>query len=218
MPKLKSRAPSTVGRLNVKTPPVWQGAKIGVMGGSFNPPHEGHVVVARTALRRLGLDRVWWLTTPGNPLKSHDELAPLNKRMSAVKNLTADPRMIVTSFEDQLGTPYTAATLSFLKSRYPCAQFIWLMGADNLATFHRWQRWRDIATQIPIAVIDRPNWTQKALASPTAQILNRWRIPEAKAATLITRPPPCWVFLTTRLSPLSSTALRAAANRELALK
>lgn len=218
MLKIKSRAPSTFGRLNVKTPPVWPDAKIGVMGGSFNPPHDGHVVVARTALRRLGLDRVWWLTTPGNPLKSHDELAPLDERMAAVRNLTTDPRMIVTSFEDQLATPFTAATLSFLISRYRAAHFVWLMGADNLATFHRWQRWRGIALQMPIAVIDRPNWTQKALASPAAQILKPWRLPEEKASTLVGGDPPRWVFLTTRLSPLSSTALRANSDPDLVLK
>lgn len=179
------------------------------MGGSFNPPHEGHLIVARTALKRLQLDWLWWLVTPGNPLKQHDELAPLPARISAIRAMTQDPRMVLTSFEERLQTPYTAATLAFLKRRHRDAHFVWIMGADNLATFHRWQNWRDIAAAMPLAVVDRPGWRLAAMASPAARALARYRINEADAATLAFKRPPAWTFLTTRLSPLSSTEMRS---------
>lgn len=201
--------PHSFGSIEVRTPLVVPGQRIGVMGGSFNPPHEGHLIVARTALKRLQLDWLWWLVTPGNPLKTHDDLAPLDARMSAIRSMTSDPRMVLTSFEDQLGTPYTAATLSFLKLRYRSARFVWVMGADNLATFHRWQRWRDVATTMPFAVVDRPGWCLAALASPAARVLAKYRIDEANASSLALCQPPAWTFLTTRLSPLSSTELRS---------
>lgn len=182
------------------------------MGGSFNPPHEGHLIVARTALRRLQLDWLWWLVTPGNPLKSHSELASIQSRLTAVRKMTADPRMVLTSFEEQLHTPYTAATLSFLKLRHRDARFVWIMGADNLATFHRWQRWRDVALTMPFAVVDRPGWRLAALASPAARVLAKYRISEADAGSLPLHSPPAWTFLTTRLCALSSTELRSHNN------
>ncbi len=198
------------GSLSVKTPLVLPGQRIGVMGGTFNPPHEGHVVVARTALKRLNLDRVWWLVTPGNPLKSHDGLAPVEERMAAARDLISDPRMIMTAFERVLGTPYTAATLQFLVTRYPTVKFVWVMGADNLATFHHWQRWRDIAAAMPFAVVDRPGWHLTPLYAPAARAFARHRVPERDASDLVNRPPPAWTFLTTRLSALSSSAIREA--------
>jgi len=196
---------------SIPTPHAWPGARIGIMGGSFNPPHEGHLVVARTALRRLRLDMLWWLVTPGNPLKTGHGLPDLKKRMKAVEALATDPRMIVTGFESELGTPYTAATIGFLTSSHPRTQFVWVMGADNLATFHRWQNWREIAASVPMAVIDRPGWRFPALASPGARALAARRIPETQAARLPGLVPPAWVFLTTRLSNQSSTALRGGA-------
>ncbi len=183
------------------------------MGGSFDPPHDGHVVVAETALRRLGLSRVWWLITPGNPLKDHDGLAPLNERMEAARKLAPDPHFIMTAFETELGTPYTAATLAFLKRRFPATRFVWVMGADNLATFHNWQHWRQIADTFPIAVVDRPGWHLPALAQTAAHVLGPNRIPEAAAKTLCRRRPPAWTFLTMRLSTLSSTSLRRRKTR-----
>lgn len=192
----------------VRTPPVWPGARIGLMGGSFNPPHEGHQIVARTALRRLHLDRLWWVVTPGNPLKSHDELQSLAERLEAVEAMARHPAMVTTALEVDLGTPYTAATIDFLVGRHPSTRFVWIMGADNLATFHRWQRWKDIAAMVPIAVVDRPNWHFPALSSPAARALARYRVHERDAAKLPLRAPPAWVFLTTRLSKQSSTALR----------
>ena len=118
------------------------------MGGTFNPPHEGHVLISHTAIRRLGLDQLWWVVTPGNPLKVNDELPPLADRMALCQRIVDDSRVIITGFEADLATPYTAATLAFLKQRFATTHFVWVMGADNLAGFHRWQRWRGIAEMI----------------------------------------------------------------------
>lgn len=198
--------------LFVRTPPVSPGQRIGIMGGSFNPPHDGHLIVARTALRRLRLDQLWWLVTPGNPLKSRDGLAPLEQRLAGCRALAGgDRRMHVTAFEADLGSPYTAKTLQFLKRRYPAARFVWVMGADNLAHFHRWQNWRGIARSMPIAVVDRPRWRFKALASRAAHGLKGRQQPELGAGSLASMGTPAWVFLTSKLSPLSSTELRREA-------
>lgn len=197
--------------MRVKPPLALAGQRVGIMGGSFNPPHEGHAIVAVTAMKRLDLDQLWWVVTPGNPLKSANGLPPQSQRMAAARRLASAPGMKVTGFERELGTPYTAATLAFLKRRYPGVHFVWVMGADNLAGFHRWQRWRQIAAQMPIAVVDRPGWRLRALAGRAAQALWRTRLAETKAALLPTSAPPKWVFLTSRLSHLSSTQLRAKA-------
>lgn len=195
--------------MRVKTPLALPGQCIGIMGGSFNPVHEGHRIVAETAMKRLGLDQLWWAVTPGNPLKEHNGLAPLANRMAACASMARNPRMKITAFESQLGSPYTAVTLSFLTNRYPACRFVWVMGADNLASFHRWQNWHSIAASMPIAVVDRPGWRHRALASLAAGALSRARISEAGAKTLYKHKTPAWVFLTSRLSNLSSTALRS---------
>lgn len=184
------------------------------MGGSFNPPHAAHAMIAREALKRLRLDRLWWVVTPGNPLKANSGLPSQAIRMRACRALASHPRMEVTGFESELGSPYTAVTLAFLRKRYPATRFVWVMGADNLAQFHRWQDWEDIARSWPIAVIDRPGWRLEALAAQGAQSLSPRRLPEAQAASLARCRPPVWSFLTSRLSPLSSTALRAEAAAE----
>ncbi len=211
MAKISSR--QTFGSLRVKAPLTFKGQRIGVMGGSFNPPHDGHRIVAETAAKRLRLDQLWWLVTPGNPLKANGGLPPLAERMAATRRYARGPRMRVTSFERELGTPYTAATLSFLKRRFVGVHFIWVMGADNLASFDRWQHWRSIARTMPIAVVDRPGWRHKALASRAAKALQPYRKPESTASLLVTQRAPAWVFLTTRLSELSSTKLRSANAR-----
>jgi nicotinate-nucleotide adenylyltransferase len=196
--------------VTIRPPLALPGQRVGVMGGSFNPPHEGHLIVARTALRRLQLDQLWWLVTPGNPLKNHDGLAPLDQRMEACRTLAGtDPRMKVTAFEAELASAYTALTLQYLTRRFPGVHFVWVMGADNLANFHRWQNWRGIAALMPIAIVDRPEWRLRALSSPAAQALRSNQVPELGAASLAITPTPCWTFLTSKLSPLSSTKLRA---------
>jgi nicotinate-nucleotide adenylyltransferase len=182
------------------------------MGGSFNPPHAGHRIAADAAMKRLGLDQLWWLITPGNPLKSRDGLSAVNGRMDLVRQFAVGPKMKVTGFERELGTSYTAATLAFLKRRHPGVRFVWIMGADNLASFDRWQHWRSIADIMPIAVVDRPGWRLRGLSSPAALALSRWRLPESEARSLADRKPPAWMLLTIRLSDLSSTALRNAAT------
>lgn len=193
----------------MRTPLAFPGERIGIMGGTFNPPHEGHRIVAETAVKRLRLDQLWWVVTPGNPLKNNGGLPPLEGRMRAAKPFARGPRMKITGFEEDLGTPYTAATLAFLKQRYPSVRFVWVMGADNLATFDRWQHWQSIAATLPIAVVDRPGWRLKSLAGRAATTLMSSRIPERDAARLPDLEPPAWTFLTSKLSGLSSTALRA---------
>lgn len=193
----------------VRLPLTQPGQRVGVMGGSFNPPHEGHLIVARTAISRLRLDQLWWLVTPGNPLKTHDGLEPLEDRMRACRALAGhDPRMVVTGFEGELGGAYTAMTLSFLKRRLPSVNFVWVMGADNLAHFHRWQNWRGIARMMPIAVVDRPSWRFRALSSPAALALQKAAVPERESVSLPAMLPPAWTFLTSKLSNLSSSELR----------
>lgn len=195
----------------IKTPLAAPRQRIGLMGGSFNPPHDGHLTVARTALKRLRLDCIWWLVSPGNPLKANEALPPLSERIAACENLTRhDPEIQVTGLEAALGSAYTCDTLSFLARRFPMARFVWVMGADNLAGFHRWKRWREIACAVPMAIIDRPGWHLVALSSPAASALARNRLPENRAARLALVRPPAWIFLPTRLSAQSSTALRHA--------
>ena len=190
-------------------PPHGAGQHIGLYGGSFNPPHEGHRHVALLALRRLALDRVWFLVTPRNPLKNHDGLATLGARLAATREVVAHPSIEVTGVERALGSDLTVDTIEALISRLPHLRFVWIMGGDNLASFHHWHRWRHIADLVPIAVIDRPGATHAALRSAAASALGRFRIPESAAATLAERRPPVWVYLHGRRSNLSSTALRA---------
>ena len=194
----------------VKLPPHGAGQTIGLYGGSFNPPHAGHRLVSELALTRLGLDRLWWLATPGNPLKSNADLERLEARIAAAQALARNPRISVTGFEAKIGARYTRQTLSFLQARAPGARFVWVMGADNLAQFHRWRQWRQIADMMPILIVDRPGWTLRAMSSRSAQALWRFRVPAREARRLALRQPPAWLFLHGRRSPASSTALREA--------
>ncbi|MBC2772532.1 nicotinate-nucleotide adenylyltransferase [Rhizobium sp. AQ_MP] len=191
-------------------PHVERGMVVGLFGGSFNPPHQGHVLVAEIALRRLGLDQLWWLVTPGNPLKSRRELAPLAERLASCEAMASDPRIKVTAFEKTLGTSYTARTLDFIRARNRNVHFIWIMGADNLAGFHRWQRWQKIATTFPIAVIDRPGSTLAYLSSKMARTFDYARIDEEDAGVLWQKRAPAWTFIHGPRSTLSSSAIRAA--------
>lgn len=185
------------------------GLKIGLLGGSFNPPHDAHRAISLLALSRLGLDRLWWLVTPGNPLKDPCSLKPLAARLAAARAMAAHPRIEVTGLEAVIRTRYTYDTIGWLTRRCPAVRFVWIMGADNLASFHRWQNWRGIAALVPIAVVDRYGASLAATAGTAARALARARIPEAAARRLPGLDPPAWVYLHGIKSPLSSTALRA---------
>lgn len=201
-------APVTFGSMRARPPLAFAGQRIGLLGGSFNPPHDAHVMISKEALRRLGLDAVWWIITPGNPLKDHGALLPQDQRQDLCRRIIDDPRVIPTTFEGDLPSAYTAATLEFLKRRNNGVRFVWLMGADNLAGFHRWQRWREIAAHFPICVIDRPTYRLRAVASKAAIAMRNAYVPERRARILASFEPPAWSVLTVRLSELSSTALR----------
>jgi nicotinate-nucleotide adenylyltransferase len=204
---------SGFGRIKARPPHAAPGQAIGLLGGSFNPPHAAHRMISEAALRRLGLDKVWWIVSPGNPLKKRSDTAPLAERMVLCRELAKNPHIVVTDFEADLQTPYTASTIAFLKARNPLVRYVWIMGADNLATFDRWQRWREIFTMVPIVVVDRPGWRLKALASKAARAFAAARLPESEAADLARRPAPAWAFLTGPLSRVSSTDLRSKAKR-----
>lgn len=183
--------------------------RVGLFGGSFNPPHSGHLHASLVALRRLKLDAVWWLVTPGNPLKDTRGLAPLDQRLRASVALDQHPRIHVTALETHLGTRFTADTLRAVSRKFPDIGFVWIMGGDNLATFHRWRDWPSIFRTMPIAVIARPGYAMKALASPAARRFAADRVDASDAAVLPRLAPPAWVYLEERLEPSSSTALRA---------
>lgn len=192
----------------LRIPPVGIGQKIALFGGTFNPPHKGHRHVAMTGLSRLGVDQVWWLVTPGNPLKSHDGLADLEERVRITRQYADHPRMVVTAFEANYNFRYTADTIDFVRRRFPTVKFVWLMGADNLATLHRWQKWREIMRLVPVAVVDRPGASMSVMSSPAARSFASARIPETQAAALPWAAPPAWTFLHVPLDPTSSTAMR----------
>jgi nicotinate-nucleotide adenylyltransferase len=206
---------AALNKTSVASPSVSQsiplytnGMRVGLLGGSFNPPHAAHRAISLFALKRLKLDRVWWLVTPGNPLKDHDGLRDLDARAEAARKMAGDPRIDVSCLESVIRTRYTVDTISYLRRRASGLRFVWIMGADNLAQFHRWQNWRRIASEVPIAVIDRPPQSFRALAAPAAQALARYRLPENQAGRLADQHTPAWVFLTGMKLNLSSTGLR----------
>lgn len=184
--------------------------RIGVLGGSFNPPHAGHREISLAGLRRLGLDYVLWLVTPGNPLKREGDYAPLEARMAAARECAAHPRIIVSDFEARHGLRYTTETLKALKTLHPHTRFVWMMGADNLATFHKWRDWQDITASVPIAVFNRPGAIFNALSAPAARRLERYRLPVTAARALPDSVPPAWIFFPETLNPASATGLRQA--------
>jgi len=191
-----------------KMPHVEAGMKVGLYGGSFNPPHQGHKLLAEMALKRFQLDQIWWMVTPGNPLKDKRELLPLERRIAQSRALIHHPKIHVTGFEAGLRTSYSATTIALIRQARPRVHFIWLMGADNLGQFHIWQQWREIAASVGMGIIDRYGATLNALSSPAARCLARFRLPERQASSLALIQPPVWCFLHTPRLNVSSTSLR----------
>lgn len=184
------------------------GMAVGLYGGSFNPVHRGHAHVARTALRRLGLARVIWLVSPGNPLKGPEAAGDLAARLADAARMARGPAMRVSDIERRIGTRYTLDAVRWLKARHPSARFVWIMGADGLADFHRWRGWAALAREVPIAVVSRPGAARRAVFSPMARRFAAFRVPERAAPTLAGRAPPAWTYLTAPFHDISSTRLR----------
>ena len=190
-------------------PKASSGLRVGLLGGSFDPPHTGHVHITKQALRRFGLDRVWWLVSPGNPLKT-DGPAPLAQRMAACRQIMQHPKVEITDIETRLGTQYTADTLMRLQEIYSNVQFVWLMGADNLANVHKWERWDWIFENVPVGVTSRPGEHLKAGASKAAQKYATARLPAAAGRILPFQKPPAWCLLEGPVVDMSSTEIRAS--------
>ena len=188
------------------------GGRIGLLGGSFNPAHAGHLHISLAALRRLRLDAVWWLVSPQNPLKSADGMAQLDARMASAAAMARHPRIHPTDIEHHLGTRYTVDTLSRLKARFPGVHFVWLMGADNMIQLPRWVRWHEIAETVPIAVFGRPTYSMRAMLGKVAQRYAHQRVDTADAGRLADCAPPSWAFFSIQLHTASSTALREAGH------
>jgi nicotinate-nucleotide adenylyltransferase len=186
------------------------GQRIGLLGGSFNPAHEAHLAISREALHRLGLDRVWWLVSPQNPLKASRETEALGTRLDQARTLSRDPRILAGTIESVLGTVYTVDTLAALVRRFPRVHFVWLMGADNLIQIPAWKSWQELFRILPVAVFDRPSYHLEALAGKAARRFACHRLPESRAGDLARRAPPAWVFIHQGLNPQSSTRIRAA--------
>ncbi|MFT3674072.1 nicotinate-nucleotide adenylyltransferase [Aestuariivirga sp.] len=197
----------------MKLPPFGDGQRIGLFGGSFNPAHRGHYMVALYALHRLQLDWVWWLVSPQNPLKDPKETDDYGKRLAYTRRIARHPRFIVTDLEEQIHTRYTAQTLEALKGAFKRGHFVWIMGADSLANLHRWHHWTDIMESVPVAVLARPGYSIRALQSPAATRYASCRVPQHLAASLPLRPPPAFCFVTMPLRNESSTAIRNRRKR-----
>ena len=190
-----------------KFPYARQGQVVGLLGGSFDPAHAGHVHITKEALKRFGLDRVWWLVSVGNPLKEHGP-APLERRLQAARQVMCDPRVEMTDIEAHLGTRYTAQTLDALRLRYPGVRFVWLMGADNLAQFHHWQDWRGILATTPVGVLARPGDRISARTSPAAKIYDFARLKGRQSQLLSRSDAPAWSFVNIPMLSVSSSEIR----------
>ncbi len=194
--------------LRYQLPHAAPGQVIGLLGGSFDPAHAGHAHISREAIKRFGLDRVWWLVSPGNPLKTKGPAA-LEKRMAHARQVMQHPRVEVTDIEARLGTRYTAQTLAKMRRLYPQARFVWLMGADNMAQFHLWQDWRGIMESVPIGVLARPGQRISARMSRAASLYAPYRIPGRLGHMLAQAEAPAWCFVNVPMNDASSTAIRA---------
>ena len=206
---LDNRGPARhdLGFMERGFPPARPGMRIGLLGGSFDPAHEGHAHITREALKRLALDEAWWLVSPGNPLKESGP-APLPKRMTRARAVMQHPRVRVTDLEARLATQRTCDSLSRMTGRFPGVRFVWLMGADNLADLHRWERWEEIMALVPVAVLARPGHRVSPLFAPAARRFRRGRLPARAASRLALADPPAWTFLNLPMRDLSSTRIR----------
>ncbi|MCF8474681.1 MAG: nicotinate-nucleotide adenylyltransferase [Emcibacter sp.] len=193
---------------NIFQDTIWAGKKIGLLGGSFNPAHQGHLDISLSALRTLKLDAVWWLVSPQNPLKSCDDMASLQERMVHAKKIAKDKRIHVTDLENDLGTRYTIDTLGKIIKTLPETEFIWLMGADNIVQFSQWKDWKKIAQIVLFAIFDRPSYSMAVETSEAAQYFKDYQIPENKASEFASMHPPAWIFIRDIQNPLSSTEIR----------
>lgn len=191
-----------------RLPHAAPGQVIGLLGGSFDPPHEGHVHITREALKRFGLDRVWWLVSPGNPLKASGPAA-IDRRLSRARALMEHPKVEITDIEARIGTRYTAETLAALGALWPKARFVWLMGADNLAQFHRWERWERIMETTPVGVIARPGDRLPARTSKAAARYRAYRLPAHSSRMLGRASAPAWCFVNIPMRDISSSDIRA---------
>lgn len=183
--------------------------RIGLLGGSFNPAHEGHRHISLLALKYLHLDELWWLVSPQNPLKSANDMAPFAERLTSAHAMARHPRIRISDIETRLHTRYTADTLHALRTRYPQTRFVWLMGADNLAQIPHWERWTEIFQSVPIAVFDRATYSYRALAGKAAQRFAKQRIEGRNAGTLADHKAPAWVYFHARRHPASASSIRA---------
>ena len=189
-------------------PPFGDGQRIGLFGGSFNPAHRGHEMVALYALKTLQLDWVWWLVSPQNPLKDPSETGEYAARLAVTKAIARHPRFIVTDLEQQMGARTTAETLARLAPILRRGHFVWIMGADSFANLHRWHNWLDIAATLPMAILARPGYSLRALGGPAATRLDEFQLPTRLAASLVTARPPAWCFIPMPLRNESSTEIR----------
>jgi len=190
---------------------LWRGCRIGLLGGSFNPPHGGHLHISRLALKRLALDSLWWLVSPQNPLKAATGMAPFESRLAAARERAAGRRIMVTDIERRLGTRFTVDTVGALQASFPGTRFVWLMGADNLMQIPRWHRWAELFENVPIAIFDRPAYAREALAGKAAERFRDYRIGEDQASGLANRAAPAWLFARIRTHPASSSEIRRRA-------
>ena len=200
----------------LKSPAFGEGQRIGLFGGSFNPAHYGHYMVALYALKRLELDWVWWLVSPQNPLKDPTETGEYAERLAFTREVAKHPRFVVTDIEEQMGARTTAETLRGLKPLMRRAHFVWIMGADSFDNLHRWHDWLEIPQTLPLAVLARPGFSLRALGGPAATRFSEAQIPANMAPKLVTATPPAWCFIPMPLRPESSTAIRRRARSQSA--
>jgi nicotinate-nucleotide adenylyltransferase len=196
----------------IRFPPFGEGQRIGLFGGSFNPAHHGHLMVALYALKKLQLDWVWWLVSPQNPLKDPSETGEFGERLAFTRRIARHPRFVVTDLEMQLGSRTTAETLRGLAPVLHHGHFVWIMGADSFANLHRWHDWLEIPETLPLAILARPGYSLRALGSPAATRFAEQQVPTPFALQLVTAMPPAWAFIPMPLRPESSTAIRRSSH------